>query len=191
TIQFLQVQPLSRRSIFFGKYIHAGAVTLLSSLGIFIFIVLLGTVFNRFGDWNYPILHYNSDTVAQTDAYNGLEALEGGYNFMPLGTFLTETITLFLFVALSVIALTHVLSFLKIHVFGVLAATLFISIGGYIGSLQLGEYAAFSPFTYFNVTKIINGELSTTLDQPAISFVNGCWVLLAFTVVLLVVGYVF
>src|SRR5699024_4211648 len=79
----------------------------------------------------------------------------------------------------------------KIHVFGVLAATLFISIGGYIGSLQLGEYAAFSPFTYFNVTKIINGELSTTLDQPAISFVNGCWVLLAFTVVLLVVGYVF
>ena len=60
TLQFLKTQPIAEKKVYLGKGIQATVTALFSNLGLFAFVILIATIFNRFGDWHYPILHYDS-----------------------------------------------------------------------------------------------------------------------------------
>ncbi|WP_339252823.1 hypothetical protein NSQ43_02825 [Sporosarcina sp. FSL W8-0480] len=65
-----------------------------------------------------------------------------------------------------------------------------ISGAGYLLSWKLDDFAQFSPFLYLNIPKIVNGEILTLMDDPAISVYMGCGMLLGAAAFLLVVAYV-
>ncbi|WP_336824922.1 ABC transporter permease [Sporosarcina sp. USHLN248] len=189
TIQTLQTQPVMMRSIFFGKVITGVLVGVSGLVGIFAFVLLVSTLFNRFGDWYYPIFHYNSKKVVEAEGYTGMRALEGGFDFMPLGDYVLSGVALTVCIFLFLIALVHLLGIFIPRAFVVYGFAGLICGFGYILSDKLGDYAQFSPFTYLDIGRIINGEVSTVLNNPGVSVLNGCLMLVGVSVLLVGVGY--
>ncbi|MCM3710629.1 ABC transporter permease subunit [Sporosarcina luteola] len=189
TIQTLQTQPVAVRSIFFGKVTTAIIVGISGLVGVFAFVLLVSTLFNRFGDWYYPIFHYNSKKVVEADRYTGMRALEGGFDFMPLGEYVLSGIALSVCIFLFLLAMTHVLGLFVPRAFVVYSCVALICGVGYFIGGKLGDFAQFSPFTYLDIGRIVNGEVATVLNNPSVTVLNGCWVLLGVSVLLVVAGY--
>lgn len=190
TIQMLQTQPIAMRSIFFGKVTTGIIVGVAGLVGIFAFVLLIGTLFNRFGDWYYPILHYNSKSVVESDGYTGMRALEGGFHFIPVGEFVLSGIALSICIFLFLLALAHVLGLFMPRAFVVYSCLFLIGGVGYFVCEKLGAFAQFSPFLYFDIGRIVNGEVATVLNNPGVTVLNGCLVLLGMTILLIGIGYV-
>lgn len=189
TIQTLQTQPVEMRSVFFGKVTTAVLVGIPGLVGIFMFVLLVGTLFNRFGDWYYPIFHYNSKKVVEAEGYTGMRALEGGFDFMPLGEYVLSGVALAVCIFLFLVALVHLLGIFIPRAFVVYSLLGLICGFGYLLSDKLGEYAQFSPFTYLDIGRIVNGEVATVLNNPGVTVLNGCLVLGGAAVLLVGVGY--
>ena len=161
-----------------------------SAIGVFLIAVVIGTVLNRFGDWMYPVLYYHSKKEFQSFDFTGQRAFEGGYHFMPLGEYLLKALLLYICVALFLVVLTNVLGIFIRQPLVVYALAGLISGAGYLVSWKLDDFAQYSPFFYLNIPKIVNGEILTLMDNPAITMYMGCAVLLGVTAFLLVVTYV-
>lgn len=190
TLQMLVTLPIMKRSLFLGKVLFSSIIAIGNAIVVFLFAVLVGTVFNRFGDWMYPVLHYHSRKEFQSFDFTGQRAFEGGYHFMPLGEYLLKSLLLYVCVALFLLALTNVLGLFIRQPLVVYALTGLISLAGYLVSWKLDDFAQYSPFLYLNIPKVVNGEIMTLLNNPAISLYMGCVMLLGATVFLLVVAYV-
>nr|WP_301538669.1 ABC transporter permease subunit [Bacillus sp. THAF10] len=190
TIQLLLTQPLKNTHIFFGKAIHATITGLLTTLGIFGLIVILGTIFKRFGDWNYPILHYASKAQAAGDTYSGTRSGEYGFHFVPLGEHLLYQIGLLILVILFVLVVTITFSILFQKVYTVfMTAVLFFGSGYVLSIYFLAEHAHLSPFTYFNIPKIVNGELATILNNPLVNPQIGSVIIIIYVLLFLIFGF--
>ncbi|MBP3041609.1 hypothetical protein J9303_19395 [Bacillaceae bacterium Marseille-Q3522] len=191
TLHFLKTQPISLKNIFLGKVMNATSVSVCSCMTIFGFIVLIGSLFNRFGDWAYPILHYDHPSVVATSAYTGMKSIgNNGFHFIPLGEYLVQSIGLFLLCLLFLLVLTIFLSLFFKNQLTVFTTAILIAIVGYFVSVDyFVEMAYLSPFTYFNIHKIMNGELSILFDNPSINIYTGSFVLLSAILILLIVGY--
>lgn len=190
TLQLLETLPIMKRSLFLGKVFFSSAIAIGSAIVVFLFAVLVGTVFNRFGDWMYPVLHYHSRKEFQSFDFTGQRAFEGGYHFMPLGEYLLKALLLYVCAALFLLALTNVLGLFIRQPLVVYALTGLISLAGYLVSWEMNDFAHYSPFLYLNIPKIFNGEIMTLLNVPAISVYMGCGMLLGATVFLLGVAYI-
>ncbi|MCM3638681.1 ABC transporter permease [Sporosarcina luteola] len=189
TLHLLETLPITKRSLFLGKVLFGSIVAIGSAIGVFLLAVLVGTVFNRFGDWMYPILHYHSRQEFQSFDFTGQRAFEGGYKFLPLGEYLLYALLLYVCVALFLLALTNVIGLFMRQPLVVYALTGLISGAGNLLSWKLDDFAQYSPFLYVNIPKIVNGEIMTLLNDPTISVYMGCAMLLGGTVFLLGVAY--
>ncbi|WP_060203614.1 ABC transporter permease subunit [Sporosarcina koreensis] len=189
TLQMLVTLPIMKRSLFLGKVLFSSIIAIGSAIIVFLFAVLVGTVFNRFGDWMYPVLHYHSRREFQSFDFTGQRAFEGGYHFMPLGEYLLKALLLYVCIALFLLALTNVLGLFIRQPLVVYALTGLVSVTGYLLSWKLDDLAQYSPFLYVNIPKVVNGEIMTLLNDPAISVYMGCAMLLVATVILLGVAY--
>ncbi|WP_350343402.1 ABC transporter permease subunit [Proteinivorax tanatarense] len=193
TLNFLKTQPIAESKLFLGKLFNAKVVAVLSCISIFLVVVLVGTVFERFGDWQYPILNYDSIAEVEASDYDGhkvdIEDFTVGFHFMNLGRFLIESIVLFSFVAMFFITLSIFISLFLKREMSVLATTALIGVTGFALSQGLTEMAHLSPFTYLNIPKIINGEIATTLNNPSVNLQTGIAVLLTVTAGLVLAGY--
>ena len=181
TLQLLKTQPVAEKKIFLGKGIYASTTALISSVGLFAFVILVATVFNRFGDWHYPILRYDSRNFvdAINFEYDGIRTIDGAGHFISLGNYLMESIGLFLCVSLFLISLSIFLSLFFKSQFGLFMTTILIGVIGYVGSRELLiDSAHLSPFTYFDISKITNGEVSALVNNPSITAQSGYLVLL-------------
>ncbi|MGE8205548.1 ABC transporter permease subunit [Heyndrickxia sp. NPDC080065] len=192
TLNFLETQPLSRYKIFIGK----SAISLLLALGIAIGLVLLlailGTVGNRFGDWTFPVLHYDTSDVIRSANYTGITAQEGGFHFINMGKYLLETVLIFLCVVLFIISISLFISSFTNNIIGSFTITLTLTIGGYFASISplASSIAHMSPFTYLNVGKIANGELASLLNNSAIQTWTGLGVLMISSIIFLGAGLI-
>ncbi|WP_433958342.1 ABC transporter permease [Cytobacillus horneckiae] len=188
-IQFLLTEPLTIRHLFHGKWFMATTVALISSIGIFTIVLLIGTIFNRFGDWKYPILVYDSTSLASTENYTGHISQGMGFHFIPLGEYLIKCVVLYLIVLIFLITLAHFCSLFINNQFSVFSLLLIVTVAGYMVSSEvLTKHAHLSPFTYLNVSKVINGEISTLINNPDITFLTGSVTLLVSTIVLKIIG---
>ena len=102
-----------------------------------------------------------------------------------------ESIGLFLCVLLFLVSLSIFLSLFFKSQFGVFTTTVLIGVIGYAGSRELlVDKAHLSPFTYFDISKIVNGEVSALVNNPGITAQSGYLVLLGSTLLLLLIGYI-
>jgi len=187
TLRLLTTLPISRGSLFLGKVLNASVVAIISAVGLFLFTVLIGTIFNRFGDWMYPILRYHSKQEVQSFDYTGLRAFEGGYDFLPLGEYVLQALLLYVCITLFLVALTNSIGLFIRQPLVVYLLTALLSIGGCLLSGQAETLAPYSPFLYLNLPKILNGELLALLNNPAITVSTGCAVLLGASLLLIAV----
>lgn len=172
TLNWLKTQPVKESTLFLGKVLHAKTAAFISWLSVFACVVLVSTVLNRFGDWNYPILHYDSPSAANAPGYTGKipAGFRTGFHFINLGDYLLQGLVLILFMTLFLIVVAHFISLFMNHVFNVFVTTVLLGVIGYGMSKQfLTAYAHLSPFTYFDVPKILNGEISTLLNNPNVN----------------------
>ncbi|WP_350343405.1 ABC transporter permease [Proteinivorax tanatarense] len=192
TLNFLKTQPVAEKKIYLSKFINGNIITLLSCLIIFLLVIIIATSLNRFGDWQYPVLHYDSISEAAVEDYTGqrvkLLDYTVGFHFINLGKYLIKSIILFSVVTMFLISLSIFLSLFTKRQVSVCASTVFISAVGY-AITNSSKMAHLSPFTYLNIPKIINGEIATTLNNPSVNFRTGIAVLLTVTAVLVLAGY--
>ncbi|MDV2583453.1 ABC transporter permease [Alkalibacillus haloalkaliphilus] len=155
-IHFLYTQPIRRGTVFVSKVITIALVSLLTVLGVVVFSLLLGTVFDRLGAWDYPVLIYEP---------------EFQFSFMPMGAFLLWSALLFLMVL--------VFCYAWLFLFSVLARRTSIAIGLTLAVVFLGVQfndqiiGAYNPFLYFDVYEIITLETALVQENFDINLVNG------------------
>lgn len=188
TLRLLETMPVTKNSIFLGKVMFATLIGAASSVSLFLFVVVVGTLFNRFGDWMYPILHYDNKSVVEMGGYAGTRVFEGGFHFIPIGEYLLKFLLLFVCLLVFFIVLSHVLSIFIARPIGVFVTLTILSTIGYYISGELGGYALFVPFTYMDIPRIINGEISTLLNNSGITVLNGCLLLMGISAALLFGG---
>lgn len=191
TIRFLRTQPISDRAILFGKFVHSALWSILLTILLVGIVVLLGTIFDRFGDWNYPVLHHDGVTEINLEDYKGTFSYHYGYQLLPLGKALLQTISLLILVILFVLAFTQFLSLLFRNTFVVYVVSGLVFICGYVLATKFFPHISqWTPFPYLNVSQVVNGELSTMLDQPYLDFYGGIRVILAAIVATMVLSFV-
>ncbi|KAA0547412.1 ABC transporter permease subunit [Bacillus sp. BGMRC 2118] len=194
TLNFLLTQPNSIRKLYIVKIISASLVTIISMLVLLCIIIFTGTMFDRFGDWQYPILYYDSVKSTNSSGYEGYTPVgwSTGFHFISLGKYLVETILLFVSIMIFVIVLSIFLSIFLKNKFSVFSATILLLILGYnICVTYLSEISHLIPFTYFNTAKVANGELNLILDNSNITTATGCYILIFFTFIMTLFGYIF
>ncbi|MEH7347570.1 ABC transporter permease [Gottfriedia acidiceleris] len=192
TLYFLKTQPIDAKQIFIGKILNSTIFSLLNSIGLVLFVLIIGMLFNRFGDWEYPILFYDHHKIAISSNYTGNISYGGnGFHFIPLGVNIVQSLVLLICLLLFTIALSHLISLLFKNSLAVFSTTTLTLLIGYIVSTKvIINFAYLSPFTYFNIAKITNGELSILLDQSSISIEIGCMILFLSTIILVISGYI-
>lgn len=191
TLQLLLTQPVRKRDLFLGKVFTNSIIGIGGFVGFFGLLVFIGTLANRFGDWAHPVLHYDQKWIDDPfSIVDGESSILEGFHLMPLGYYLLETVALLLLVFWFSIVLSIFLSqFIrsKVGVIGALAATI---VAGYIGSHKLlGDFLHLSPFTYFDVARITNGEIAVLAENYQITVMTGSLVLLASIIGLIAIGW--
>ncbi|MBD7984804.1 ABC transporter permease [Sporosarcina sp. Sa2YVA2] len=191
TLQLLLTQPVRKRDLFLGKVFTNSIIGIGGFGGFFGLLVFIGTLANRFGDWAHPVLHYDQKWIDDPfSIVDGESSILEGFHLMPLGNYLLETVALLLLVFWFSIVLSIFLSqFIrsKVGVIGTLAATI---VAGYIGSHKLlGDFLHLSPFTYFDVARITNGEIAVLAENYQITVMTGSLVLFASIIGLIAIGW--
>lgn len=189
TLHFLFTQPLLRTQIFNGKWLSSFMAAIGGSVGLVFISLLIATIFNRFGDWMYPIFVYDSASLANSPAYTGNYAQGMGFHFIPIGEYVVQSIVLFLIVLMFLLTLTIFCSVWIKNQFSLVTFVTILVIAGYfIGTQLFPQFAHLSPFTYFHIAKIMNGETQALLDNQYVQFTTGSIVLLLLTASLIVIG---
>lgn len=191
TLHFLKTESITMKNLFNGKVAHSIFISLLSSVGFIMVVILIGMIFDRFGDWYYPILHYDSETIVEAANYSGNRpySMNVGYHFIPLGEMLIRNGLLFISMIIFLVTLSQTIAIWVKNKLGVMASTIIIAIIGYVISIkQLFNHAHIIPFTYLDLSRVTNGELATMFDNPAINTQMGVVVLLVAAGILVVIG---
>ncbi|MGP4072930.1 ABC transporter permease subunit [Piscibacillus sp. B03] len=171
-IHFLYTQPVRRESVYVSKVITIAMLSLLTVVGVGLFSLLLGVVFDRLGAWDYPVLIYEP---------------EFQFSFMPMGIFLLWSALLFLMVL--------VFCYAWLFLFSVLARRTSIAIGLTLAVVFLGVQfndlivGTYNPFLYFEVYDIITLETALVQENFNINFVNGVVTLGISSLLVLIVSY--
>src|SRR5690625_7864895 len=90
TLTYNKTQSIKNSSIYLSKTWHSIIVRKLITLGSWVVMILLGTLFNRFGDLKYTILFYDPPSLLEQENYNGFVANEGGVHYITVGKYLLE-----------------------------------------------------------------------------------------------------
>lgn len=183
TFDFLKIQPFSERDVYMGKLLNAFFIALVTLILFVFLIVLIGTLLNRFGDWDYPILHYKSFRTIMEPDYSGLVAGGRGYSFITLIEYLGFTSLLLVSFSFFVISFTLLLSLIIKNTSAVLLSSVLILVIGYWRNWRKGlRINHTSPFTYFDIPRIVDGQLASITNNPQINVFTGLLVLTSFTI---------
>lgn len=176
SIQLLRTQPIRRSKLFIGKFLTMLLVTFLLLFGTVLLSFILGTIFDRLGDWDYPVLIYGE---------------EYSFSFMNMGTFLLQSASLFFMVLIfcySILILFSIITKRALVAIGLTIAILFAGIGLSADSVT-SMIAPYIPFHYFSVREVITNELALTLENNSFSFNQGMIALAVSSVLLWLVTY--
>lgn len=165
SIQLLRTQPLQHWKIPTVKMLVMMGVSLCLLMATTLLGVLLGIVFDRVGDWDYPVLIYG-------EAY--------AYTFIPMWHYLLKSILLFGALLLFSYSLLFMFSYMTkqmITAIGLTVATFAIGImlSQQIISTSIGPYL---PFHYASIDSIMTMSYAIHAEDMRYSFRTGGVVLL-------------
>ncbi|MCM3712350.1 ABC transporter permease subunit [Sporosarcina luteola] len=192
TISLIATQPLPKSVQYLSKMVLFVLAGFLTAGFALLFMTLLGTIGKRFGDWNFPVLHYDPESVLRAANYTGIVAEEGGFHFINMGRYVVESSILFIGVTLFVLALSFLISLFFNNTIVSLLVTSVILVGGAAASASspLASIAHLLPFTYLNVANIVNGEAATLANNAFITSNLGICVLLIGTIMIMGCGVI-
>ncbi|MEO4052049.1 hypothetical protein [Solibacillus sp. CAU 1738] len=175
-IQMLRTVPIRRSTFWFSKAFTVIGGSFLVICCITIVGVTLGTIFNRFGDWDYPILIYGPDRT---------------YSFLPIAEFLGKSLLLFLLVL--------AFSFTLLFLFSILTNRAILTIGLTVIAIIIGQtltdqasllsWVHWLPFHYIEVYPILSGEYAITTDNPIFTYQQAILSLSLSTLILLLITF--
>ena len=184
-IHLLQTQPIRRDKVLLSKFLTVLLSSVFILVGTSIFSLILGTVFDWFGYWNYPVLIYGE---------------EYAYSFMNMSTFILKSAFLFFMILLfcySILFLYSILTKRASIALGLTIATIIMGIKLSQESI-LSSLAPYIPFHYFSVPQVVTMELAVTLKNFDFSYTNGLiafgvssFIILAVTYIVSVMQYKF
>lgn len=176
SIHLLRTQPISPHKVIWSKLIATIIVTGSIFIGIGLVSILIGTLFDRFGDLDYPVLIYGESRT---------------YHFIEMGTFLLKVA----FLSLMVLLFCYSLLFL----FSLITRRAILTVGLTIGVILMGikvseeliqtTFSPYLPFTYFSVPEIVTNELAATVNSFEFSFGTGLIVLSIYSIIIYLLAY--
>ncbi|MFS0674667.1 ABC transporter permease [Ornithinibacillus sp. 179-J 7C1 HS] len=176
-IHLLQTQPIGRHKIIASKYLTTILVSFFLLISAVVFSVVVGSIFDRFGDWHYPVVIYGEERT---------------FTLMSMGVLIVKAIGMFLLILLfsySILFLFSILTKRVLVAIGLTLATLFIGIK-LSEELVTSGFAHFIPFQYFSVFDVLTNELALTLENFNLTYTNGLISLSIASLILFVVTYV-
>ena len=176
-IHLLQTQPIRRDKVLLSKFLTVLLSSVFILVGTSIFSLILGTVFDSFGYWNYPVLIYGE---------------EYSYSFMNMSTFILKSAFLFFMILLfcySILFLYSILTKRASIALGLTIATIIMGIKLSEESV-LSSLAPYIPFHYFSVPQVLTMELAVLLKNFDFSYMNGLISLGVSSFIILAVTYI-
>lgn len=159
-IQMLRTQPIRRWKFWASKGVTVIGGSLLIMIVIMLIGIGLGTIFNRLGDWDYPILIYGPERT---------------YSFLPLVVFIGKALGLFLLMLGFGFSLLFLFSVLTNRAITAIGLTLVVLFGGQMLAEQktVLTWSHWLPFHYFDVYAIVNGEYAILQNNDLYTYNNG------------------
>ncbi|MFS0690236.1 hypothetical protein AB1K89_13465 [Sporosarcina sp. 179-K 8C2 HS] len=159
-VHLLRTQPIRWYQVIISKFIMVLGGTLLLLALFSGLALLLGTVFDRFGELNYPVLIYGE---------------ANGFTFMEMSTFILKSGALFFLVLVFCYSLLFLFSLVVRKTAIAVGLMLIILFAGVKMSEQsvASPWAPYQPFQYFAVPKVVTNELAVMAKNFAFSFSNG------------------
>ncbi|RIU92046.1 hypothetical protein D1864_10525 [Oceanobacillus picturae] len=178
-IHFLATMPLKRWKIIWSKLITTILLTFFVLLATILWGTLLGIVFDRFGDWDYPVLIYEPDF---------------SFRFIEMGNFILLSLLLFLSVLIFCYSWLFLYSVLLKQTFMTIVLTIITGGSGYLLSGSdiaiTQELAPFNPFHYFHITEIITMEYAFNAENYDFNIRNGILSLLISSSIILFASFI-
>lgn len=175
-IHLLRTQPIKRYKILVSKFLTAIIVSFFILVCAGLFSIIVGCLFDRFGDWQYPVLIYGEDRT---------------FSFMGMGVFLVKAISMFMLILLFCFSILFLLSIWTKRVLvavGLTLATIFMGIK-MSEELATSSLAPYIPFQYFSVSEVLTNELALSLGNFNLTYWNGMISLSVASLILFVVTY--
>lgn len=194
TIQYLKTQPISSKDIYLGKILSSTMIFIFSWTILLLIILLVGTIAGGIGNWNYPVIYYDSVAEVNSSNYTGHSPLgwNTGFHLGTMGNYLMSNYLLISLVFLFLIVLSIFISLFCKKIFSVFAVSGIITVFGLVFSSKLApSIAHLIPFTYLTPVKIINGEISVVLNNPNINLTTGSLILTTSILLIVLIGYSF
>ncbi|SHK30829.1 ABC-type transport system involved in multi-copper enzyme maturation, permease component [Anaerobranca californiensis DSM 14826] len=187
----LVTQPIKEETLFISKFINSVVIILGTNLIVVILILVTGTFLNRFGDWQYPIIYYYPFRTVLSPGYQGFNFGQG-MDFMTLGRYTINGTLLLSVMTVFFMGLANLISIFFKRTMSVFSTTTILAVVAFwLAEQKPLDRKFYSPITYFNIPKIINGEIGALLNEPKINLLTGIIVLIAFTMIFLIAGYLY
>lgn len=176
-IHLLKILPIKRYKILLTKFTLLITSNITTLLGLIIFSLGLGIIFNGLGNWRYPILIYSESKELF---------------FIGIGTYLGKCLLLFIFFMLFTNSLLFFYSILTNRTILVLGFTILTLIVGLALSLQeiFLPITQFLPFHYIDVFTIVSNEYALQHNLFSIHFSNGLITLAAWSILILLLTFI-
>lgn len=176
-INLLHTQPIQRGKILYSKLFTMLILSIFILVGTSVISLALGTTFDSFGFWNYPVLIYGEDY---------------SHSFMNMSTFIIKSALFFLMILLFCYSILFLYSILtkKASTALVLTVATFILGIKLSGESALISIAPFIPFHYFSVPKVITMELAASLGNFNFTFLNGLLALGISSIMIFIATYI-
>lgn len=175
-IHMLRTQPIRRWEFWLSKGITVIVGSLLIILGVVLVGLALGVIFNRLGDWDYPILIYGPERT---------------YSFLPLAVFVGKALGLFLLMLGLGFSLLFLFSVLTNRAILAIGLTLVALFGGQMLTEQsmLLSWSHWLPFHYFDVYAILTREYAVLQENYLYTYTAGIISLSVTTVIILLLTF--
>lgn len=177
-VYFLGTLPLKRWKIIWSKMLTLVMLTFFVLLATSLWGILLSVMFDRFGDWNYPVLIYGPDF---------------SFRFMEMGTFILLCLLLFFIVLIFCYSWLFLYSVLIKRTFMAIVLTILTLVLG----IQLSgseivlnqSLAPINPFHYFHIIDMITMEYALTAENFNFTIWNGIFSLVIASFIIVCISY--
>ncbi|OMC86486.1 ABC transporter permease [Viridibacillus sp. FSL H7-0596] len=184
-LNFYFVLPIHKKKLFIAKYL-SGFIYTLGFVVFMLLVPLLCSLFTKgLGSFKYPVLIYEgSEPNPFNSEYNTLDPLKDQFHFINLSSYLLQALLLSIVLVIFLYSIYYVLS---LFVRNPIVTAILVGIITFLG---MKYPAAYNPFTYVDIHKVLNGETATLAFNPAIDLQNGIFVLLGVGCLMILLGYI-
>jgi len=181
------VLPLKRRQLFFAKYLSGLLFTILFVL-VILSVPLIASLFTSgVGSLQYPVLIYDGPIESPFGFETTfLNEWTDEFHFITLGKYFS---TVLLMTVVLVVFMFSIYYLLSLFIKNPTVNAAILLIGTFFGMTVLPK-AAFNPFTYVDIHRVVNREFAVANFNEAITVGNGLIVLGMIGVIAIVLCYI-